>query len=197
MLLPAGYAPPQRVGPQPLPGDAPARIEIRPAHVRRKKQFHPTPQAPLTRVCTREWPQLGGSIQCHGDAADEAQPFFENCQVADYRRLREGQYTARKMTCQSVLGAAGPPPDPGSLTRKSPLKNLPAPTQERAQLSSQTGGRRVAFDQGVCCWAPGALPYPDRSGAYHGSDERFGRTGSEHSSLLGGKPRSGNPLNGG
>src|SRR3954469_5361973 len=108
MLLSAGCAPPQSVGTRPFLGNAPLRIEIRPAHVRRMKQFHPTPQAPLTPVCNRKWPQLGGSIQCHGDAADEAQPFFENRQVVDYRRLREGQYTARKMTCQSVLAPAGP-----------------------------------------------------------------------------------------
>jgi hypothetical protein len=108
MLLLAGVAAPHAVGPRPFPGNAPLRIESRPTHVSRLKQFHPTPQAPLPRCVTARWLQLGGSIQCHGDAADWAQPYFENCQVVDYGRLREGQYTARKITCQSVLGAAGP-----------------------------------------------------------------------------------------
>src|SRR3954462_6683666 len=75
MLLSAGCAPPQSVGARPFLGNAPLRIWIWPTHVRRMNQFHPTPQAPLTPGCNRKWPQLGGSIQCHGDAADEAQPF--------------------------------------------------------------------------------------------------------------------------
>src|SRR4051812_12084364 len=121
---------------------------------------------------------------------------LENCQVADYRRLREGQYTARKMTCQSVLGGRGTPPDPGSLPGESPVKNLPAAFEERAKLSSQTGSRGVACGQAICRGPPGALPHPCRPRARHGSDELFGGTGGEHSSLLGGEPPPRNTLDG-
>ena len=67
---------PHELGPPPIRDTAPLRIGYQ-AHASKLEKLHPIPQgAAEPRCVATKGPQLGGSIQCHGDAADRAEPFF-------------------------------------------------------------------------------------------------------------------------